>query len=59
MFTFFSILFILLAVNAVLLIFSVNGAMDRFKKPAERISEIKIAKLFPSEFDEAEYKKAV
>lgn len=59
MITFFSILFVLLAVNAVLLIFSVNGAMDRFKKPLQRISETPVTKLFQPEYSETEYKKAV
>ncbi len=59
MITFFGILFGLLIVNALLLIFSVNGAMDRFKKPVRKISTPGVTKLLPSEYDEAEYKKAV
>jgi len=57
--TFFSILFILLAINGLLLIFSVNGAMDIFKKPIQKISESQVTKLFPSEYSETKYKKAV
>ncbi|MDF0715924.1 hypothetical protein PY092_07180 [Muricauda sp. 334s03] len=56
---FLSILFVLLAVNAILLIFSVNGAKERFIKPAQRISEISTTKLFTREAVETEYKKAV
>ncbi len=57
--TFISILFILLAINAILLIFSVNGAGERFRKPIQKISETSITKLFPRESSETEYKEAV
>ena len=57
--TFFSLLFILLAINAILLIFSVNGASERFRKPIQKISETSITKLFPRESSESEYKEAV
>lgn len=56
---FLSILFALLAVNAILLIFSVNGAKERFAKPIQRISETSTRKLFPRETLENEYKEAV
>ncbi|HBU77424.1 MAG TPA: hypothetical protein DEF18_04925 [Muricauda sp.] len=56
---FFSILFVLLAVNAILLIFSVNGTKKRFTKPIQRISDISTTKLFPRETVETEYKEAV
>jgi hypothetical protein len=56
---FFSILFVLLAINAILLIFSVNGAKERFLKPIQRISETSTTKLFPRETVEAEFKEAV
>ncbi|TAI49451.1 hypothetical protein [Flagellimonas allohymeniacidonis] len=59
MIAFFTILFILLAINAFLLVFSVNGAKERFKKPIEPISDTSIAKLTPKESSEGEYKKAV
>ena len=59
MVTFFSILFVLMSVNALLLVFSVNGAMDKFKKPLKKISENQVAKLIPDEYSETEYKKAV
>lgn len=59
MVTFFGILFALLAVNAVLLIFSVNGASERFKKPIQKISETSVTKFFLRESSETEYKKAV
>jgi len=56
---FLSILFVLLAVNAILLIFSVNGAKERFTKPAQRISKTSTTRLFPREAMETEYKEAV
>lgn len=59
MVTFLGILFGLLAINAVLLVFSVNGAKEQFVKPIQKISEISITKLFPHETSETEYKKAV
>ncbi|WP_318311540.1 hypothetical protein [Flagellimonas crocea] len=59
MIVFLSILFSLLAVNAILLIFSVNGAKERFIKPIQRISETSTTKLFPREAVETEYKEAV
>ncbi|MCL6272674.1 hypothetical protein M3P19_01575 [Muricauda sp. 2012CJ35-5] len=59
MVTFFSLLFVLLAINAILLIFSVNGAKDTFRKPVQKISETAIKKIFPRELSESEYKKAV
>lgn len=60
MITFFTLLFILLAVNVLLLIFSVNGAGQMFKNPVRKISETSVTKLLPSqESSETEYKKAV
>ncbi|MBW8243350.1 hypothetical protein K1F50_11105 [Muricauda oceani] len=56
---FFGILFVLLAINAILLIFSVNGAKERFVKPIQRISEASSTKIFPREAVETEYKEAV
>ena len=57
--TFFSILLILLVVNAVLLIFSVNGASEKFKKPVIKISEAFAAKTSADLPSDTEYKKAV
>lgn len=59
MITFFSILFVLMAVNGVLLIFSVNGATDGFKKKFQKHSDGNIIKLPPTKISETEYKKAV
>lgn len=59
MITFFSILLVLMVINGVLLIFSVNGAMDGFKKTFKKISDNNVIKLPPTEFSDTEYKKAV
>ncbi len=57
--TFLSILFVLLAINAILLIFSVNGPGKRLNKPNLKLSDSSITKLFPRETSETEYKEAV
>jgi len=57
--TFFTILISLVLLNAILLIFSHNGAYEKFRKPIKRISETPIPKLFPQEYGNTEYKKAV
>ncbi len=59
MITFFGILFILLIINALFLIFSVNGARDRFKKPLQKISGNPVSKLLSNDYSETEYKEAV
>ena len=59
MITFFSILVVLMAINGALLIFSVNGAMEGFKKTLKKISDNNVIKLPPTEFSETKYKKAV
>ncbi|WP_435623045.1 hypothetical protein [Flagellimonas sp.] len=59
MIAFFSILFILLAINAMLLIFSVNGARERFSKPIRKISESSVTNFLAKESAETKYKKAV
>jgi len=43
--TFLTILFVLLAINVLLLIFSVNGAKESIKRPLQRIFEGVILKL--------------
>lgn len=56
---FLSILFVLLAVNAILLIFSVNGTGKRFMGPVQKISEGSNNKILPRETSETKYKEAV
>lgn len=57
--TFLYVLLALLGLNAFLLVFSVNGAMDMFKRPLRRISDISILKLFEQKYPETQYKKAI
>ena len=57
--TFLYVLMALLGVNAFLLIFSVNGAMDMFKRPLKRLSETPILRLFEQKYPETQYKKAI
>ncbi|TXN35034.1 hypothetical protein FVB32_10580 [Flagellimonas hymeniacidonis] len=57
--TFLSILFILLAINAILLVFSVNGASNKTKNSARKASDTALTKILPRESSETEYKKAV
>lgn len=59
MITFFSVLFVLMAINVLLLLFSVNGAMDGFKKTFKKFSDNTVIKLPPAEFSDTKYKKAV
>jgi hypothetical protein len=59
MITFLSILFVLMAINGALLVFSVNGAMDGFKKTFKKISDNNVIKLPSTEFSDTKYKKAV
>ncbi|MEM1259838.1 MAG: hypothetical protein AAGH81_15020 [Bacteroidota bacterium] len=59
MITFFSILFVLMAINGALLLFSVNGAMAGFRKTFKKISDNNVIKLPPSDFSDNNYKKAV
>jgi hypothetical protein len=59
MITFFSILFVLLGINILLLIFSLNGASKNAKKTFQNISSSSIPKLYPEQYSETEYKKAV
>jgi uncharacterized membrane protein len=57
--TFFTILFVLLAINAILLTFSINGAREKSRKTIQKISEASVTKILPSESSGTEYKKAV
>jgi hypothetical protein len=57
--TFLSLFFILLAVNAVLLLFSVNGAKERNTKQVRKTSGSSITKMLPRETSDSKYKEAV
>ena len=57
--TFLYVLLALLGLNAFLLVFSVNGAMDMFKRPLRRLSDSAVLKLFDQKYPETQYKKAI
>ncbi|WP_222984739.1 hypothetical protein [Flagellimonas meishanensis] len=59
MITFLGILFGLLAINAILLLFSVNGATEGFGGSTNKNEKTSVTKLLPRESSETEYKKAV
>ncbi len=59
MVAFFTVLFLLLALNAVLLIFSVNGATKIFRKSSQKAQEESVTQLLPKETSKVKYKKAV
>lgn len=59
MVTFISILFILIAINATLLVFSVNGSgAKKTKEPSKNIAG-SAAKIYPLDLTTSKYKKAV
>ena len=57
--TFLTILFVLLAINALLLLFSVGGAKNPMKKPLQDITKSLDTELFQKQYSETEYKEAV
>ena len=59
MITFFGILLILLIINAFLLIFSVNKASNRIKKPIRTRYTNTLPKLYTEQYAKAEFKEAV
>lgn len=59
MLTFFSILMVLVGLNAVLLLFSVNSNKKRSQKTSTPISDFNPTKIYPLNIIEAKYKKAV
>tara|TARA_R110002153_G_scaffold256241_2_gene415117 strand:- start:175 stop:354 length:180 start_codon:yes stop_codon:yes gene_type:complete len=59
MLTFFSILFVLVSLNAVLLLFSVNNSKKKTEKQDSNFSEVTPTKIYPLNNIEANFKKAV
>ncbi|WP_273566218.1 hypothetical protein [Maribacter halichondriae] len=59
MITFFGILFILIGINAVLMIFSINGVDQKIKKSTDGDSETSTSKIYPIDLISSKYKKAV
>lgn len=59
MISFFSIFFVLLAGNALLLFFSLKGASKSSNKVSKNSSNSIVPKLYPQQEPEVSYKKAV
>jgi hypothetical protein len=57
--TFFSIFFIILGVNLVLMFFSLSGITQRAKKTSTEESKTSISKINPIDLIPSEYKEAV
>lgn len=56
---FLNILFILVAVNALLLVFSVNRNNAKVKKPVSKSTSQTTAKVYPLNIISTKYKKAI
>lgn len=59
MITFFTILFILIGLNAIMMIFSLKGTNHRTKKTTTTASTTSASKIYPLDLVSSEYKKAV
>lgn len=59
MVTFFSLLLVLLGVNVILLIFSVNRTNGNVRKTKRSISKTQITKIYPIDLAPTNYKKAI
>ena len=59
MITFFTILFILIGVNAVMMIMNLSGVSQRIKKSTDGITETTMTKIYPIDLIPSKYKKAV
>lgn len=59
MLTFFSILFALLAINILLLVFSLKGSSKSVQKKFGGLSDENVTKLYPEGYTKEKYKKAV
>lgn len=59
MITFFTILFILIGLNAIMMVFSLKGTNQRTKKTTTNVSTASASKIYPLDLVSSEYKKAV
>ncbi|MBM1106324.1 hypothetical protein JQC67_09270 [Aurantibacter crassamenti] len=59
MMTFFSILLVLIAVNAVLMIFSLNSVDSTERKPEKEIMNNVISKAYRVNFTSSKYKEII
>ncbi|MFS4493877.1 hypothetical protein [Maribacter sp. 2308TA10-17] len=57
--TFFTILFIILGVNLVMMFFNLSGTNQKAKKSSSSVSDATISKIHPIDLISSKYKKAV
>jgi len=57
--TFFTILSIIIGVNAVIMLFSLKGANQKAKKTTSEVSKTSITEINPIDLISSEFKKAV
>ncbi len=57
--SFFTILFIIIGVNVLMMIFSLSNNKRKTKKPATDISDAPTSKIYPIDLISSKYKKAV
>jgi hypothetical protein len=57
--TFFTILFIILGVNLVMMFFSLTGLKQKAKKSLSNVSDVSISKIHSLDLISSKYKKAV
>jgi len=57
--TFFTILLILLGINALMMIFSLNSVRQNSKKSSNNVTKSTTEKIHPINFIASKYKKAV
>lgn len=56
---FFGLLFLLVAFNGLLLVFSSSGSTKAIRRSIKKSSEITVANIFSRQEEDKEYKKAV
>ncbi len=59
MMTFFTILLVLIGVNAIMMVFSLNVFDRQAKKKSNHIPKQSVTKIYPLDFVPSKYKKAV
>lgn len=57
--TFFTILFILFVINALIMIFSLNEVRQKTKELRKNVSQSSSSKIYPINFITSKYNKAV
>lgn len=57
--TFFTILFILLSINGVMMLFSLSSTKQNAEKSSKNVTESTTSKIYPIDLITPKYKKAV